>query len=187
MYVVLLARFYLGEAITVNKAVGLVLAIVGIVTLVTRGDFQVLAELNFRVGDILMLGASVLWAAYSIILRKKPQEIPTNVYLGTTFILGLLPLIPAALVEQSITPQFSTAPHVLGAFLYIGLGASLMAYGLWSKAINIIGPSKAAFVYYSLPAFCGVEAYFFLGEQITAAHMFGFAFILSGILTATRS
>ncbi|XPV76064.1 MAG: DMT family transporter [Desulfovibrio sp.] len=185
-FVVVLSRIFFGEPITGARAMGLVCAVGGIFTLVTRGDLAVLQALDFRVGDLYMLGASILWAAYSIIIKKKPQDIPPKAYLGVTFTLGLLPLIPAALIEQSIAPQFSFAPQVVGAFLYIGIGASLISYFLWTKAVNTIGPTKAAFIYYSLPAFCGIEAYFFLGEKITWAHGAGFVLILSGILLATH-
>ncbi len=186
IFVVLLSRIFLGEAITRFRALGLVISITGIVILVTRGQFQVLRDLSFHEGDIWMLGAGFLWAVYSIMLKKKPQKINPYAYLGTTFSIGTLPLIAGALIEQSIAPQFDLTPTVIGSVLYIGIGASLVSYVLWTKAVSIIGPSSASFIYYTLPAFCAVEAYFILNESATWAHGAGFLLIVSGIMLATH-
>lgn len=185
-FVVVLARVFLGEPITFNRLIGLAAATLGITTLITRGDFTVLRTLDFHVGDIWMLGAAFLWAAYSIHLKKRPMEISQYAYLGSTFLMGLLPLIPAAFIEQTMVPAWHLTPPTMAAILYIGIGASLIAYGLWTKAVSTVGPTTASIIYYSLPAFSGIEAYFLLNEPVTTAHMIGFAFILSGIIVATH-
>lgn len=185
-FVVVLARLFLGEPITVNRLVGLLAAVTGIVILVTRGDLAVLRTLDFHVGDIWMLAAAFLWAVYSIHLKKRPMEISQYAYLGSTFIMGLVPLIPAALIEQTMVPSWHLTPTAMGSVLYIGIGASLMAYALWTKAMSTIGPATASIIYYSLPAFCAIEAYFILDEAATTAHALGFVCILSGILVATH-
>ncbi|SOB60743.1 Permease [Pseudodesulfovibrio profundus] len=185
-FVVLLSRVMLGEAITVNKLIGLLAAVFGIVTLVTRGNYQVLLDLSFHQGDIWMLLAALLWAMYSIHLKRRPDTISQKAYLGFTFLAGVLPLIPAAIGEQMVNSSFPLSLTAMGAVLYIGIGASLISYILWAKAMKTIGPTRASFVYYSLPAFCGIEAYLILNEPITWAHAVGFVLILGGILIATH-
>ena len=161
-------------------------AVAGIVTLVTRGDFGVLMELEFRIGDLWMLLAGLLWAVYSIILRKKPTDMNQTAYLGSTFLIGVLPLIPAALMEQTLAPQWNMTLPVMGSILYIGLGASLMSYMLWTRAVTAIGPVNSSLIYYSLPLFAGIEAYLFLGEPITWTHLTSFLLIVGGIVLATH-
>ncbi|WP_343219567.1 DMT family transporter [Pseudodesulfovibrio sp. JC047] len=186
VFVVILSRIYFGEAITRFRAMGLLVSISGIVLLVTRGQLQVLQDLSFHEGDLWMLGAGFLWAVYSILLQKKPKTINPYAYLETTFIIGLIPLIFGAFIEQSISPQFSCTPTIIGSVLYIGIGASLIAYVLWTKAMATIGPTTASFIYYTLPAFCAVEAYFILNESTSWAQGVGFLLIVSGILLATH-
>lgn len=186
VFIIILSRLFLGEAITRNRAIGLAVAVFGIVTLVTRGDFAVLRELDFRIGDVWMLLAGFVWAVYSIIIKKKPADVTPRAYLGTTFLLGVLPLIPAAFIEQSLAPQLSLTPAVVGSVLYIGIGASLVSYVLWTRAVTTVGPVVSSFIYYSLPLFSGVEAYLFLGEPITVIHGLAFLLIVSGIVLATH-
>lgn len=186
VFVIILSRLFLGEAITPIRAGGLLVAVSGIVTLVTRADFDVLLNLDFHVGDIWMLLAGFIWAVYSIILKKKPTEINQYAYLGTTFLVGVLPLLVGASIEQSIAPQWNMTLPVMGSVLYIGIGASLVSYVLWTKAMETIGPVIASLIYYSLPAFSGIEAYLFLGEPITWIHGVAFALIVTGIVMATH-
>ncbi|QJB55716.1 DMT family transporter [Pseudodesulfovibrio sp. zrk46] len=186
VFVIILSRIFLGETITANRAIGLVVAVAGIVTLVTRGNLDVLMGLDFRVGDLWMLLAGFIWAVYSIIIRKKPKEINQFAYLGVTFLAGVLPLIPAAAIELSVAPPLNITPTVIGSVLYIGIGASLISYMLWTKAVTSIGPVIPSLIYYSLPAFCGMEAYLFLNEPVTMIHGVAFLLIVGGIVFATH-
>jgi len=70
------------------------------------------------------------------------------------------------------------------SILYIGIFASLSAFVLWNKAIINLGPSKAGMIYYTLPLFSVVSAYFLLGETVTMIHFYSALFIISGIFTA---
>lgn len=186
VFVIVLSRVFLGEAMTRNRGIGLVVAVTGIVTLVTRGDLDVLRTLTFHEGDIWMLGAGFLWATYSILLKKKPQDLNPYGYLGVTFLIGVLPLIPAAIIEQAVAPNLQLTTTVVGSVLYIGIGASIISYILWTKAVTLVGPVTSSLIYYSLPAFCAVEAYLFLGEPVTAIHGVAFLLIVGGIVLATH-
>lgn len=186
MFMLLLARAFLGEAITPARLAGLLAAASGVVLLVTRGDLARLAELEFAAGDLWMLLAALLFAAYSILVRRKPPRIGQAAFLLTTFGLGLACLAPWTAWEVLHHGLPAPSPALLGSVLYIGLGASLVSFFLWNKAVTIIGPSRAGIVYYSLPAFSGLEAYLLLGEPAGWAHLASGLLILGGIIVATR-
>lgn len=186
IFVVILARIFLGEKITLFRAAGLAIAISGMLTIATRGSLDVLLDMTFRVGDLWMLLAGFLWAIYSILVKRKPNDISQYSFLGVAFVVGVIPLIPAAMIEQQFYPAWSMTPAVLGAVLYIGLGASLAAFFLWNSAVMIIGPGTASLFQYLMPVFSGVGAFFILSQPITASHAIGFILIISGIFIATR-
>lgn len=186
MFMLIMARVFLGEAITPARLAGLAAAAGGVVLLVTRGDVSRLAELDLAIGDLWMLLAAALFAAYSILVRRKPSRIGQAAFLLSTFGLGLACLIPwtAWEVARHGLPAFT--PGLLGATLYIGLGASLVSFFLWNRAVATIGPSRAGVIYYSLPAFSGLEAFLILGEPVGWAHLISGALIMGGILLAMR-
>ena len=186
VFVVILARIFLKERISLLRAAGLVVAIAGMLAIATRGRLDVLIHMTFRMGDIWMLIAGFLWAVYSILVKRKPLTISRNSYLGATFLLGAIPLIPAALVEQLYHPAWSLTPAVIGAVLYIGVLASLVAFFLWNSAIMHIGPGNAALFQYFMPVFSGIGAWLLLGQPVTVVHAVGFVLIFSGVVMATR-
>ncbi|QGY42059.1 EamA family transporter [Pseudodesulfovibrio cashew] len=186
VFVVILSRIFLGEGISRARAAGLLIAICGMLTIATRGDLEILLAMTFRVGDIWMLLAGLLWAVYSILVKKMPSDIDPLSYLGTTFFIGAIPLIPAAFIEQQTAAAWSMSWPIAGAVLYLGLGASLAAFFLWNNAVRIIGPGTASLFQYFMPVFSGVAAYFILGQPITFAHLAGFVLIFLGVFMATR-
>lgn len=186
VFVVILARIFLGERISIARAVGLLIAICGMMTIATRGQLNVLLSMTFRAGDIWMFFAGLLWAIYSILVKKKPAEISPLSFLGVTFLIGAIPLIPAALLENVHAQPWTLTPAIIGAVVYIGIGASLAAFFLWNSAVEIIGPGTSSLFQYFMPVFSGVGAYFLLGQPITAAHGIGFVLIFIGVFMATR-
>ena len=186
VFVVILARIFLKERISLLRWTGLAVAIAGMMAIATRGRLDVLVHLTFRAGDMVMLAAGFLWAVYSILVKRKPPTISRNAYLGATFFLGTIPLIPAACIEQFYVPTWSFTPAVLGAVLYIGVLASLVAFFLWNSAIMHIGPGNAALFQYFMPVFSGIGAWLLLGQPVTMVDGVGFVLIFSGVVMATR-
>jgi drug/metabolite transporter (DMT)-like permease len=186
VFVVILSRIFLGERISAFRAVGLAVAVCGMLAIATHGDLDVLLNLTFRIGDLGMLLAGLLWAVYSILVKKRPTEISQLSYLGMTFFIGVIPLIPAALVEQLYCPQWQMTPGIVGAALYTGLGASLAAFFLWNSAVTLIGPGTSSLFQYLIPVFSGITAYVLLDQPVTLWHGIGFVLIFTGVLLATR-
>jgi len=186
-FIILFERMVHGAPITPRKLAGLTAAVLGVVLIVTRGDLAVLATLSFARGDLWMLGASALFAIYSMLVRSKPAEIGSTTFLAASFAVGLVMLTPWAGYEVMLHGLPTFSPRVLGSVLYIGIGAALLAYYFWTGAVNRIGPAKSGMVYYSLPLFSGLEAWLILGEPVGWFHLVGGAAVIGGIYAATRT
>jgi len=186
VFIILFARLFQSEAITMRKLAGMCAAVAGVLLIITRGDFRMLTALTFAAGDFWMLLAAALFAAYSILVRNKPKELGQATFLTASFGIGLGMLIPWSMGELMLYGAPDLTPTILGAVLYIGLGASLLAYMCWNGAISRIGPAKAGMVYYSLPLFSGLEAWLLLGEPVGWFHLLGGVSIVGGIYAATR-
>ena len=183
--IVILSRIFYKEEITVNKAIGILLVLVGVLLLITKGELSKLLNLSFAIGDIWMLLAAIIFALYSILLRKKPINLSVSAFQLSTFILGLVFMIPFFIWETLSLPPIQFESKTVFSILYVGIFASLTAYMLWNKAIIKIGATNAGIVYYTLPLFSGFLAYLFLGETIGINHLYSLFLILSGIIIAT--
>jgi drug/metabolite transporter (DMT)-like permease len=186
VFVLILARILLNEPITVRKVGGIVLAVSGVILLVTDGHPDALLRLQVAEGDIWMVLAAPIFAGYTVLVRKKPPEIGSRAFLCAIFVMGLAPLAPWAVWELSGSACLSWSPAVAWTVLYLGIGPSVASFFLWNRAIGLIGPSRASLVYYSLPLFCGFEAFVLLDEEVTAVHALSAFLVIGGIVLGTR-
>ena len=153
--------------------------------IVVRGDPAVLAALEVNPGDLWMLGAVVLWAAYSLLLRRRPADLPQDVALAASITVALAVLVPAALVAApSLAPALT--PAGWAAVLYIAVFASLLAFLFWSYGVSEIGPARAGQFIHLMPVFGAVLAMVLLGETLAPAQAIGAALVFTGILLVNR-
>lgn len=186
IFTLMFARLFLRDTLTFQRTIGLVSATAGVIFLVTNGQLSRLTHLTFTEGDLWMLGQAASFALYSILVRKKPTELGPLTFLFSLFVLGILFLLPWFAWEFSEIKAIEFSPPIVGAILYLGIGPSLLAYLCWNESVAIIGPTRAAFVYYCLPLFSGAEAILLLGETVTAIHVLSGTMILAGVIFATR-
>lgn len=185
VFTIVFARLFLDDVLTFRRIIGLIIATSGVVFLITNGQPSRLANLTFSQGDLWMLGQATSFALYSILVRMKPAELDPLPFLFSLFVLGMLFLIPLFCLELPRTMAIDFSPTILGSIVYLGIGPSLLAYLCWNKSLAIIGPTRAALVYYCLPLFSGLEGLFLLGEPITGVHVLSGTMILAGVIFAT--
>lgn len=186
IFIVILSRIFYAEKITPNKIIGIILVISGILILISKGQPANLLSISFAAGDALMLLAALTFATYSILLRRRPKEMSFWSLQASTFIVGVIFLFPFFLWERSVVPAFTVSSGLVLAVLYVGIMASLTAFVLWNKAIEKVGATKAAMVYYSMPLISGFLAFLTLGENISVVHLYSLLLIVPGILVANR-
>jgi drug/metabolite transporter (DMT)-like permease len=186
VFIILLSRILYKEYLSIKKGFGIALVLIGVVTLITKGNIAALLDISFNIGDVWMLCASIVFAVYSLFLKNKPEDISVVALQSSIFIIGLVFLFPFFLWEQTTIHYAVLTKTTIPAILYIGIFASLGAFVLWTKAVVILGPAKAGMIYYTLPLFCGLLAYFFLSESISMIYFYSLLFIFVGIVVTNR-
>ncbi|MGC8657591.1 MAG: DMT family transporter [Desulfomonilaceae bacterium] len=185
IFTIIFARILLHDTLTVRQVTGLIAASAGVVLLITGGQVSRLIHLTFARGDLWMLGQASSFALYTVLVRVKPSEISPLPFLFSLFIICIILLVPLFAYEFEDVRAIDFSWKVITSVLYLGIGPSLLAYLFWNESVSIIGPARTAFVYYLLPVLSGFEALEFLGEPVTAAHIFSGALILAGVVVAT--
>jgi drug/metabolite transporter (DMT)-like permease len=183
--ILLLARVFYGEAIPPRRLLGMLTVLAGALILISRGDWQRMAALRFNPGDVWTLGGMLCFAVYSLLMRRRPQDVSPLGFNVATFGLGLLYALPCTLLEAWLLPLPVVTPALLTGVLYAGLGCSALAFWLWTVGIDRIGPVRAGILYYSLPVFAGAGSVLVLQEQIVPAQIAGGLLIIGGICAAT--
>ena len=186
LFVVIFARLLFGEPITMGRLSGVLTATFGVILLVTNGKLSLLLAMTFSEGDLWMLLAAAIFAGYTILVKRMPEGLTQGVFLAAIFIIGLLCLVPWVLWERAGSGSVSFTTTTIIAIVYLGVGPSLLSYLCWNRAVELIGPARVSFVYYSLPVFSGLEAALILHESIGWVHILSGVLILFGIIVATR-
>ncbi|MES2776849.1 MAG: DMT family transporter [Bacteroidota bacterium] len=181
---VLLARIFLKEKITPLRIIGLLVCIAGILFLLSKGSLETLLAFRFTIGDRWILLAALSFAIYNTLVRKKPAGISPVPFLFVVFAAGTLLLAPFYLWEINHEPPVQWNPRLLWILLYIGLGASVLSFLFWNKAVATLGAAKTALFGYLIPVFSSIEAVWLLHEKITWIHFVCGALVIGGLIIA---
>ena len=184
--IILLARVALGQSIHWLQTVGVVLSTAGVITLVARGDWQNLVDLQVRQGDLWILLAAFVWAAYSLGLRKRPEGLSSSAFLLSTMIVGVLVLSPLYWFNLLQEPVFEMSSNNIMAILYVALFASLGAFLCWNQGLRIVGARTGGQFIHLMPVFGMVMAVLFLGEKLFWFHVLGGVAIALGIFLSLK-
>lgn len=181
------SRFAYEDKINHWQVIGILLSLVGVIGLLTHGEPARLRSLQFNVGDMWMLVAVVLWSAYSVILKRKPQRLSQTALLNGTAAFGVVVMTPffLMLMPDGIGIEL-TMPNIAG-LLYISIFASVISYFCWNYGVNGLGPNTAGSFLHLMPLFGAILSVIFLGEGIMIFHLVGATFIAAGIAISKRS
>ncbi|MEM9214161.1 MAG: DMT family transporter [Cyanobacteria bacterium P01_F01_bin.150] len=187
IFVVIMSRLFYNEAFSVKQTRGILIVLVGVVLLITEGSLGNLLSASFAIGDLYMLAAALIFAIYTMLVKRKPRAIRMITFTFSTFCLGLLFLAPFYALECLIYHPVNFNASIILALIYVGVLSSVVAFLAWNKAIDLIGPSRTALTYYLIPIFSGIFAWIFLGEAIVPVHIFSMFLIVIGIITTNQT
>lgn len=177
-----MAALFIGERLTRRQYGGIVLALLGVLTLLTRGNITTLLTLKLNRGDGLMLCAVLCWVVYSLIIKQLSQR-----YSGLTItfyaaVAGVGQLLVLASLERWWLQLATLSLASSIAILYMGVAASGVAYLLFNLSIQQVGPTRTASLVYSLvPIFVAGLAWLFFREALTATMVASMGLILLGV------
>jgi drug/metabolite transporter (DMT)-like permease len=174
------AAAWIGEALTSKKVLGLVLGFVGVVVLVGWDPLPLNGAVLLSVGA--MLAASLSYAVGGTYIKRTFVDIPplamaTGQQTGAALIL--LPLAGATLPQEA--PPLPATLSALG----LALLCTAVAYLLYFRLIENVGPTKTLTVTFLIPAFGLLFGVLFLGEPVGVGTFVGLGLILYGVALVT--
>jgi drug/metabolite transporter (DMT)-like permease len=167
------------------QALGILLSLAGIMTIVARGDVATIHGLAFNRGDLLVFAAVVLWAVYSVLLRKRPAVHPLS-FLTVTIVISVVLLLPLYSWEHLSGRVMHFDLVTMLAIGYVAIFPSVLAYLFYNRGVDLIGANRAGTFIHLMPLFGSIMAILFLGETFHVYHAVGIALILGGLTLAAR-
>lgn len=184
IFIILLASVVLGERTTRLQWLGIVVSLLGVLTILTRGDMDTLRQLDFQRGDLYVLCAVVVWASYTVLLRKLPTALKGLPILGYTVFLGGLIILPFYLVETLGGRPMPLSAVSVASVLYVAVFPSVLSYLFWNHATARLGANRTGQFTHLVPVFGVLIAIVVMGEQLYDYHIAGIVLVVIGLVLA---
>jgi drug/metabolite transporter (DMT)-like permease len=183
--IVLFSFLIFGERVRPLQSLGILVSLSGAVTIIARGDFTVLAAMEFNHGDLLVAAAIVCYAVYSVMLRKRPAIHPLA-FITITFWIGSAIILPFYLWEILYVRTLQLQPATFLVIGYVAVFPSIIAYLCYNLGVEQIGANRAGLFIHLMPVFGSLMAILLLGEVFYWYHAVGIGLIATGLYLAAR-
>jgi drug/metabolite transporter (DMT)-like permease len=177
-----LAALLLGEGMTWRKASGLLLGIVG-VTLIVWHRLSVGTDSLHGIMFTLASLASIV--AGTILFKLLAPRGSLWIGNGVQNLAAGVVLTPVALTFADVH-AIDFTPGLIGAFAFLVLGGSILAYWLWFHLLKVCGATAASAYHFLMPPLGMLFAYLVLAEHVEARDLLGIIPVALGIYLVTR-
>jgi drug/metabolite transporter (DMT)-like permease len=185
LFIVLIDRVFFGRPIATRQVLGIALAFSGMTLILMKGSLANLYAMKFNDGDILIGIASMSWAAYSTLQKRKALSgIPILPLFSAIIAMGALILAPFSLWEITHGAGLPVKLQAWASIFGVALLPSVLAFSIYKFGIKTIGPSQTGVFLYFMPVYAALLAVAFLGEHLQTYHIFGFFLVLPGVMMA---
>lgn len=183
VFTVILSVFFLHEKMTLLKASGIIVAIIGVL-LVTTSSNQHSLQLPVNIGYLLMILSTLNWAIYSVLLKKLDIQLPSLVVTFYMCLIGFTLTTPFLVRNKGweIMPFLTSVEWA--HLLFLGVFVSGVAYWYWAKALEVLEASQVSLFLYLEPVATLITAVLLLREKIIPVSILGGVIIIVGVIVA---
>ena len=167
-------------AVTLLPLCGMAATMAGVAIVAARGEPSNLLALSFNSGDLMLIVACLLYAAYTLALRRRPA-VPALVFFAAMALAAMLSSLPLLLAEVLAGQTYWPSPKGWAILVFISLGPSLLAQIFYMRGVELIGPGRAGLFANLVPVFGSVLAVVLLGEDFHVYHAIALVLGLGGI------
>ncbi|MDC1154993.1 DMT family transporter [Candidatus Pelagibacter sp.] len=186
IFIILISSLFFKEKINFTKVIGLVTCLIGVFAIIIKGNFYLLINLNFTIGDLWMLGAAIGWALYSIYLFywKTKFEIFQRFTLISFF--GSISLLPFYVGEEIFFEKTLLSREFFLWVIFAAISPGIIAFSLYTMAQKKLGASLTGFTLYIFTIYGAIYGYFLFGEKLENYHVLGTVLVFIGVYLAQK-
>ncbi|MBR0690420.1 DMT family transporter [Bradyrhizobium manausense] len=177
-----LAALLLGEGMTWRKASGLLLGIIGVTLIVWH---RLTVGTDSLHGIIFTLASLASIVAGTILFKLLAPKGSLWIGNGVQNLAAGIVLTPVALTFADVH-AIDLTPSLIGAFAFLVLGGSILAYWLWFHLLKVCGATAASAYHFLMPPLGMLFAFIVLGEHVEARDLLGIIPVALGIYLVTR-
>jgi len=169
-----------------GQLAGMTTTLVGVGVIAVKGDASTLASLDLNAGDLMMLGACVVYALYTVLLPRRPKIAGISFFAGLS-VAAFLTSLPFLAAEIAIGQYVAPTPFGWLVVAYCAVFPSVISQIFFVRGVELVGPGRAGVFINLIPVFASVLAVLVLGESFQPYHALALALVLGGIFWAEWS
>lgn len=164
------------ERVPARAIAGILVSAVGVLLVLTKGDLAALAGFRLNTGELLMIGAVLVWTAYTLIGRGSPTRPITGS--AVQAVMAVVVLTPVIAITGLTLPA---EPVVWANVAYIALFPSVLSFMLWNLAVRDLGAGVSGITLNLMPVFVALIG-LTVGASIGLDQIAGGALVIAGVL-----
>lgn len=176
---IVFAAMFLKEKLTLQKIMGILLSVAGVVIILGGGVGNQEGMLS---GICYSLVSVLLWSGVSVAMRRLTQKYEPIFVTKTGAGIASLCYLPICIIEVISGEELSPNISSVAALLYIGIICTGVAYFLWNKCLSMAEAGTCSSFYPIQPMVSALFGFFFLGEVISTSFVAGAICIICGVL-----
>jgi drug/metabolite transporter (DMT)-like permease len=182
VFTAVLAAIFLGETLTWRKVSGLLLGVAGVTFIVWH---RLSVGTDHFDGILFTLASLASIVAGTILFKVLSPKGSLWIGNGIQNISGGLAVLPFAAAFSNVGDVVPSA-RLVGAFAFLVLGGSILAYLLWFHLLKVCGATAASAYHFLMPPLAMFFAYLVLGEHVELRDLLGIIPVAIGIYLVTR-
>jgi drug/metabolite transporter (DMT)-like permease len=183
VFTAVFAALVLGETLTWRKVLGLSLGIIGVTMIVWH---RMSVGSDHLEGIFYTLAALASIVAGTILFKQLAPKGSLWIGNGIQNLAAGVVLTPVALTLSN-THAIVWNVQLLGVFLFLVLGGSILAYMIWFRLLKERGAIAASAYHFVMPPLAMVFAWIVLGEQVSPQDLLGVLPVALGVYLVTRA
>lgn len=183
---VLLSILLFRDGITRGQWLGVIVATLGVLVILARGELAILAQLEPNIGDLILLMAMFGFAVHNVLLRRIPGDFTTAEILLTIQLFAMAVMLPIYVLETIFYMPMPVTWESAAVMGWVGIVVAIVAVGFTNTVVLAIGANKAVMSNYIRAVLTAVLAILILGEELAAFHLVAFVLVAAGVLLLGR-
>ncbi|MEO8755786.1 MAG: DMT family transporter [Casimicrobiaceae bacterium] len=179
------AMLFLQERLTRNKVLGILVALSGVAVVLGHGNPANLFHGGVGVGEAVLLGGPIAWAAYTLIGKRMLGGLSAIAVSTYGLLIGTAMLAVVAAVSGHLSPPDASL-RAWAAVAFTGLFGTALAFIWFYEGVRTIGPARTAVFINLVPVSAIVLGVVLLGEPLEVSMLIGGALVVAGVLLLNR-
>ena len=177
VFIIILSVMFFKDKINFSRILGLVLCLIGVLAIISKGNLDLLINFKFTSGDLWMIGAAMGWAIYSIYLLNWKSKFSLMARFTLIAMFGAISLFPFYILEEVFYFNTSFNNNFIFWVLFAAISPGIIAFTLYTKVQKYLGASLTGFTLYIFSIYSAIYGIILFDEALLNFHYFGAAFV----------